>query len=59
MVDQFQGMRTVIEAALRDARSEGRDYNDQTGHAVRAVMAICKDLDAPEAVALGKRVRAA
>ena len=59
MVDQFQGMRTVIEAALGDAKSEGRDYNDQSGHAIRAVMAIRKDLGAPEAMALVKRVRAA
>lgn len=59
MADQFQGMRTVIEEALRDAKSEGRDYNDQTGNAVRAVMAIRRDLGAPEAVALVKRVRAA
>jgi hypothetical protein len=59
MIDQFQGMRTVIEAALRDAKSEGRDYNDQTGHAVRAVMAIRNDLGTPEAMALVKRVQAA
>jgi hypothetical protein len=59
MADQFQGMRTVIEDALRNAKSEGRDYNDQTGHAVRAVMAIRRDLGAPEAMALVKRVRAA
>jgi hypothetical protein len=58
MADQFQGMRTVIVEALRNARDEGLDYTGQSGAAVRAVMAIRKDLGAPEAMDLVKRVRA-
>ena len=51
-------LTTVINSAVADANGAGLDYVDETEHAVRAVMRVRPDMDAPEALAVVDRFRA-
>jgi hypothetical protein len=48
-------LATVIKYAVADAHRTGLDYNGEMGNAVRAVMRVRPDLDAPEALAVVDR----
>ena len=50
-------LAAVITQAVADAHRSGLDYTDETGHAVRAVMRVRPDMDAPEALAVVDRFR--
>ena len=58
-MEKYYGLENVIRQAIADAWAEGMDYTGQTGRAVQIVMAIRKDLRAPEAMHLVNRVRVA
>ncbi len=48
MVDD--GLIRIIAQALADAREKGLEDVDQTGHAVRAVLAVRPDMTASDAL---------
>ena len=50
-------LASVIKSAVADAHRSGLDYVDETEHAVRAVMRVRPDMDAPEALAVVDRFR--
>ena len=52
-----QDLRSVIQQALEDARTAGRDHLTQTELAVRAVLQVRPDMTAPAALTAVDLVR--
>ncbi len=48
----------IVARALAEARDKGLDYIGQTGHAVRAVLAVRPDMTASAAMLAVNRLRA-